>query len=116
MEREEALKEAKKNMRFKVSDIKKVLTNDLKYMQKAKTFEEFMKAKQALMLNFVSSPTGTAYCPYCLQNDFPERIYDTACQHCEYGKKHGMCLENGSDYKLLMKAFDELEKQIGKYW
>jgi len=116
MEKEEALKEAKKNIRFKVSDIKKALTDNLKDIQKAETFEEFMEAKQILMLTFISSPTGIAYCPYCLQVDFPELGYKNGCEKCDYGKKHGKCLENGSDYMLLMKAFGELEKQINKYW
>jgi len=115
MKKEEALKEAKENMEFKVHDIKEDLTNSLKNIQKAETFEEFMEAKRTLMLKLVNSPTGISYCPYCLQNDF-QSFYEKVCQDCEYGKEHGRCLEDGSDYMQLMKAFGKLEKQINKYW
>ena len=73
----------------------------------AKTVEEIMDAKQTFLQDFISHlPLSTYYCYFCL---LPKEDY---CNRCRYGKKHGICPTNGSDYQKIIVARNELIEKI----
>jgi hypothetical protein len=43
---------------------------------------------------------GTDFCPFCIYNDILE---NSECESCSYGKNHGLCDNQGSDWQLFIK-------------
>jgi len=76
---------------------------------KSPIVEEYMKIKKKLMMTMVSFPLSPETCPFCLR-------HSEECDYCEYGKKHGACDKEGSDYNRIINAKRELLSALEEYF
>jgi hypothetical protein len=58
-------------------------------------------------------PVGSMSCPYCACFLHSGRLL--GCADCNYGKKHGMCGKEHSNYFELMTAFRKFNEELVKY-
>lgn len=90
--------------------------NDIfsEYSQKLKTaesIERVMVAKQSFLLSITKNiPLGTANCYFCLQ--YSPRIGFEGCKNCQWGKVHGTCYTQNSDYLKIQNLRVEFQKAI----
>lgn len=74
----------------------------------AESIEDIMRYKRDMLLHYVKSmPLGIDQCYFCL-------LYwlDDDCESCEYSTVHGVCDDNGSDYREIDMLWNKLMKAI----
>jgi hypothetical protein len=86
------------------------LLGKIKEAAEKRDIREFHRHKKDLLLHlahlhrFIKADT----CPYCNGNT-PD------CKTCEYGKKHGICGEEGSDWNGILDALSDLTTALQNY-
>lgn len=92
-----------------IEDLLRVLRDS-----ETKTVEDFMRVKLSILLAFTEIPLSASNCPYCIHYGF---VFGKShvCGSCEYGKRKGICNEEGSVYDEIIKKRDALRSAIRKY-
>jgi hypothetical protein len=64
--------------------------------------------------DFIMDVFGTDFCPFCI---YTEGMDDDSCSNCSYGKRHGECDNDNSDWKNYIKPLrtDHYRNEI-KEW
>lgn len=77
-------------------------------IRKAKSVEEIMEAKTNYLRETLQN------LPLCMTECYFCRLGDYKCEGCLYAAKHGICIEDDSDYKEIATACLKFEILIGK--
>jgi len=51
-------------------------------------------------------PADWLLCPWCIL------YFDTKCNECKYGERHGICSEDGSDYKKVTERLPSIVNRL----
>lgn len=71
-------------------------------LKNAKTVEEIMECKQALLIRLINGlPLNIDNCYFCLYTGF-------SCEKCQYAKYHRICGIKESDYYKIMDLVEKL--------
>jgi hypothetical protein len=90
--------------------IDEIYSHFMKLIKRAKTVEDVMEAKAKFLMELVFRlPIGYEACYFCI-------AVDGYCPKCEYGKIHGACFNNDSDYAKIVMAKSELFKALTNYY
>lgn len=95
--KEQAMKEAKAQI---IKDIKLKCKSIIKTAQdiNVDNIELFMREKHHLVKSIIFSiPSGCEHCPYCI-------VDSMNCKECDFGKIHGICTKEKSDYKRVQRT------------
>jgi len=104
------VKSALGNLKYNIGNMQAILNKYVCQLTDAKTSNEFVALKFKLLHSLLESyPISPNVCPFCIKNKFPTVGVTAACSSCEYGKKHGICTANGSDYVEIRAAIDRLK-------
>jgi len=118
-----ALKLSKKKIDEYVEESIKAIRYRLRCIEKSETIEELMTEKKKLLVQIVKMlPLDVEMCPYChlvdlkLGSQINDLTQKQICDFCDYGKRHGMCIDYSSDYGQIDKAVKQLLACINNYW
>jgi hypothetical protein len=85
----------------------------------AKDYDEFMKAKAELIQAIVEGvPLEPSDCIYCVKMGFSGyEQKDGCCDQCEYGKTHGICIDEESNppYVIIDNAIETILDTLPDY-
>lgn len=80
----------------------------------SKTVEDVMRYKKKLLEEVVDRlPFGLHLCYFCIA--MGRGIFHSCCK-CPYGKIHGVCYLDGSDYSEIVKAKKQLLELISRWY
>jgi len=109
---EEIRKELVKNLKEWQKELNYHIELCIKEIENAKTVEDIMRYKRNLLYICVRElPLQVGVCYFCLLYKDKEKN-ELDCKNCEYGKIHGICLEPGSDYQIILKRKKNLLNEI----
>lgn len=78
----------------------------------AEEIREWSDEDAQSVLDRILPSTGLAYknCPFCIfsvpKTDTPN-ANNVDCNSCGYGERHGICVENKSDYDYITRKYEE---------
>ena len=83
-----------------------------------KNIDEAMEAKKEYLLAYLDLfPINPEACPFCVTNSTRQNGIFLHCDRCLYKEKHGCCLNDGSSYDKISKAWNDLQDLIDdEYW
>lgn len=115
---EEARDKVISNLQENNQLLQEEVTHILYKMEMAGTVEKMMELKRDLLYTYIHNlPIYDEGCYFCVERN--RRLYSQSahkCTSCPYGKIHGICIAPGSEWKELMRALDEVEELLGKYY
>jgi len=75
-------------------------------INEAETVEDIMRYKKEMLIDYLDNmPIGICDCYFCL-------LYQDDCKGCKYGKIHGFCNDDGSDYEEIHRLRNKLRTAV----
>ena len=111
--RRELIKNLKAEFTMFSNEFKRIINS----MSRVSTVEKLMRLKKKLLITWLYfMPIDRHTCYFCIKDEMEEKDYLDVCKSCEYGKIHGCCVREGSDYDKIMKELGRLMAKIERLY
>lgn len=102
--KEKALQDSKENFESCLQDMISMLKNKSQQLKDTdfSDYYDFLSYKASIVDMLLGDlPLGEGTCPFCQENR--DDAFGIICHKCEYQKTHGLCGQDGSAYRIILR-------------